>query len=606
MSAGARVPVGGESAARCLLAGLRASFAADRRTSALLSAVITANAFGAGAVAYGLGTIVSRVATDGTRAVVLAALGVAVGQALVEIGFRIQFTLRLNMQLAVDRELRRELARLVSSVPTVGHLEEPEQVDRIATLRRQSGDLAAAGWNLLETLSVAVQICLSAFLLATVSPPLVLLVVLAAPGVFLAQRARAVETAALDAAAEDERLALDVTRVLTSPGPAGEAVVSAAAPLLRSTVGEAWSRATARRTAGGWRAGAVNLVGFTIFTAGFLGAIAVSLGQVAAGRVAPGALLMVVTLAARLQGQAGHAVWVLGELNRSVLAARRFTWAREEMGRSRDAAPETPGEGAGSPSPTPVPDGPIRFRGVTFAYREGAPVLHGIDLDLPVTGTVAVVGLNGAGKSTLVKLVAGLYRPTSGRIEVGGVPLHSVDLRAWRAGISAVFQDFARFEFTVQETVGLGETASMGDDRAVRTALRDAEGGFAEQLPQGLATRLGTTFGGVDLSAGQWQKLAVARARMRPSPRVLIADEPTASLDVTSEAALNARLFGWRRSGDRGLTIVVTHRLSTVTHADLIVVLDKGRVTEVGPHEELVRAGGGYARLFALQSEAYA
>lgn len=592
------------SSLRYLLSGLRASFAADPRTSAVLTAVITVNMFGGAAVAYGLGTVVSRVATDGTRMVVLAALGVAVGQALVEIGFRIQFTLRLNAQLAVDRELRRELARLVSSVATVAHLEDPEQVDRIATLRRQSADLAASGWNLLEGLSVAVQICLSAFLLATVSPPLALLVVLAAPGIVLARRARNIETAALDAAAEDDRLALDLTRTLTSAGPAGEAAVTGAATLLRDTVEAAWSRATARRAAAAFRAGSVDLIGFTIFTAGFLGAIAVSLTQIAAGRVEPGALLMVVTLAARLQGQAGHAVWVFGELKRSVLAARRFAWAREEMGRPRDGSRQpAPGHAA---LPPLRPGGSIRFSGVTFAYQEGTPVLHNIDLDLPTAGTVAVVGLNGAGKSTLVKLVAGLYHPTSGRIEVDGVPLCDVDPQTWRAGISAVYQDFARFELTVRESVGLGRVASMDDDHAVRTALREAGGDFTDRLPQGIQTRLGPTFGGTDLSLGQWQKLAVARARMRRSPRVLIADEPTASLDVASEAALNSRLFAWRQSGELGLTLVVTHRLSTVTHADLIVVLDAGRVTEVGSHAALMRAGHGYARLFALQSEAYA
>ncbi len=601
MSAGSRV-----AAFRYLFAGLRASFATERRTSVILSGVIAANAIGAAAVAYGLGVIVSRGATDGTRTVVVAALGVALGQALVEIGFRVQFTLRLNVQLAVDRELRRELAHLVSTVPTVGHLEDPEQIDRIATLRRQSPDLAASGWNLLEAISVAVQICLSAFLLATVSPPLALLVVLAAPGVVLARRAREVETAALDAAAEDDRLVLDLTRVLTRPGPAGEAAVTGAAALLRRTVVQAWSRATARRTAGGWRAGAVNLVGFAIFTTGFLGAIAVSLGQVSAGRAAPGALLMVVTLAARLQGQAGHAVWVFGEINRSVLAAQRFTWAREEMGRSRDGDSPAQREGTGTSPRQAPPGGSIRFSGVTFEYQEGTPVLRDVDLTLPASGTVAVVGLNGAGKSTLVKLVAGLYHPTSGRVEVGGVPLHTVDPELWRADISAVYQDFVRFELTVRESVGLGKTTSIGDDAAVRTALREAGGGFAERLPQGLETRLGTTFGGVDLSLGQWQKLAVARARMRPSPRVLIADEPTASLDVASEAALNAQLFAWRQLGDPGLTIVVTHRLSTVKHADLIVVLDAGQVTEVGTHEALVCAGQGYAHLFALQSKAYA
>jgi ATP-binding cassette, subfamily B, bacterial len=233
-----------------------------------------------------------------------------------------------------------------------------------------------------------------------------------------------------------------------------------------------------------------------------------------------------------------------------------------------------------------------------------------VTLTLPAGATVAIVGDNGAGKTTLVNLLAGLCHPTAGRILVDGTDLAELDPETWRQRVSAGFQDHARFEFSAQRAVGLGRLAELDDAAAATAALRRAGAGeLPERLPAGLQTQLGPGWpAGVDLSGGQWQKLAVARAMMRPDPLLLLLDEPTAAIDAETEHELFAR---WtlavssirERSG--AITVLVSHRLSAVAMADLIVVLQAGQVHEIGSHAELIAAGGRYAELFDLQARGY-
>jgi ATP-binding cassette, subfamily B, bacterial len=248
---------------------------------------------------------------------------------------------------------------------------------------------------------------------------------------------------------------------------------------------------------------------------------------------------------------------------------------------------------------------------VSFRYpgrREDT--IRNLDLVLPAGATVAIVGDNGAGKSTFVKLLAGLYRPTSGRITVDGTDLADVSATEWRQHVSAAFQDHARFEFLLQETVGIGRLPEMDDAAAVEAALERA--GAADipgRLPDGIRTQLGIAWdGGIDLSGGQWQKLAIGRAMMRTDPLLLLLDEPTAALDAESEYQLFER---WTRmaedvkSATGAITLLISHRFSTVRMADLIVVLGDGAVAELGSHEELMAQGKTYAELFELQARAY-
>jgi ATP-binding cassette subfamily B protein len=226
---------------------------------------------------------------------------------------------------------------------------------------------------------------------------------------------------------------------------------------------------------------------------------------------------------------------------------------------------------------------------------------------------VAIVGENGAGKTTLVKLLCRLYQPTSGRILVDGRELARMPADAWRSRLAGAFQDFFRFEFKARHSVGLGDVPRLDDEPAVVSAVdRAGAGDVVSHMAAGLDTQLGPTWpDGVEVSFGQWQKLALARGFMRDSPLVLVLDEPTAALDAETEHALFERYAAAARGGksngsaDGRVTILVSHRFSTVRMADLIVVLDGARVVEVGSHEELVARGGQYSELYGIQAAAY-
>jgi ATP-binding cassette subfamily B protein len=347
----------------------------------------------------------------------------------------------------------------------------------------------------------------------------------------------------------------------------------------------------------------LDAAGWLLFALGYVGALAFVVTQALAGRVTPGQVLMAVALAGQVhtfvRWSAATTRWFLQTLR----AVERYLWILDyaEAARPRPADPV--------PVPGQLVHG-IACERVSFRYPgTNVDVVQDLDLQLPAGATVALVGENGAGKTTLVKLLCRFYEPTSGRITVDGVDLRRFAIDEWRAHLAAGFQDFVRFELLAREAVGVGDLPRIAEPEAVGAAL--ARAGAAElpaQLPHGLETALGTSWeGGVDLSLGQWQKLAVARALMRERPLVLILDEPTASLDAESEQALFARFHRAAcASGTAGsLTLLVSHRFSTVRMADLIVVLDRGRVVELGTHQQLLSRAGLYAELFAIQAAAY-
>ncbi|HEV3025170.1 MAG TPA: ABC transporter ATP-binding protein, partial [Pirellulales bacterium] len=240
---------------------------------------------------------------------------------------------------------------------------------------------------------------------------------------------------------------------------------------------------------------------------------------------------------------------------------------------------------------------------------------------LPAGTVIAIVGDNGAGKTTLVKLLAKLYEPSAGRILVDDVELARMPADVWRTRLAGAFQDFFRFEFRARHTVGVGDVSRLDEEPAVVAAVsRAGADDVVVGLPARLETQLGPTWPqGVEVSFGQWQKLALARGFMRDHPLLLVLDEPTAALDAETEHALFERYAaaanGSRKgsSADDGtavkadgrITILVSHRFSTVRMADVIVVLDGAHVAEVGSHEELMARGGTYAELYGIQAAAY-
>src|SRR6185295_12240485 len=233
-----------------------------------------------------------------------------------------------------------------------------------------------------------------------------------------------------------------------------------------------------------------------------------------------------------------------------------------------------------------------------FGYPGGAAVLDGLDLTIPAGSSLAIVGQNGAGKTTLAKLLCRLYDPRDGAVEVDGVDLRELDLAAWRARVAAVFQDFIRFELPVRDNVAPGGAP----DTSVVGAL--AEAGASDLA--GLDTVLARGYeGGTDLSGGQWQRVALARAlcAVRLGAGLVLLDEPTAQLDVRGESEIFNRILAATR---HCTTILISHRFSTVRHADRICVLEHGKVAELGSHDELMADGGRYRTMFDLQAQRFA
>ena len=253
--------------------------------------------------------------------------------------------------------------------------------------------------------------------------------------------------------------------------------------------------------------------------------------------------------------------------------------------------------GAGGDRPSGAAE--LRFHDVSFAYDEGRAVLDGFDLTVPAGSSIAIVGVNGAGKTTLAKLLCRLYDPTGGRIEIDGIALTDLDPHAWRRHVTAVFQDFVRFEMSLRVNVA----PAGAPDEVIRAALADA--GASDLAGGDLDTVLSKGYpGGTDLSGGQWQRIALARAlcAVRMGAGVLLLDEPTAQLDVRGEAEIFERVLAAARSTT---TVLISHRFSTVRLADRICVMEAGRVVELGSHDELMELGGRYRALFDLQASRF-
>ena len=344
-----------------------------------------------------------------------------------------------------------------------------------------------------------------------------------------------------------------------------------------------------------------------VFGLGYMAALALVVAEAAAGRASTGDVLLAVTAAARIRDQVRGAAGLIQGLLANRRVVGRYLWLVDYADAKRRRADRPSGIAPMLP-PDRLVDG-ITFHQVAFRYPgQERYVLRDIDVHIPAGSVVAVVGENGVGKSTLVKLLARFYDPTSGEIYVDGESLADIDTGAWRARTSAVFEDFIHYELLLHEVVGIGHLPSIDDASAVERALERAGAlDILDGLPTGLATRLGTSHpGAVDLSKGQWQKLALARGVMRPHPLLFLLDETTAALDAETEHALYESYASQARaSGDGSITILVSHRFSTVRMADLILVVNDGRIAECGSHDELMEHDGLYADLYGVQAKGY-
>jgi ATP-binding cassette, subfamily B, bacterial len=515
---------------------------------------------------------------------------------LTTISTRLQRRFRDRVTIALESHV----ARLQATIPTVAHQERVEYLDRLSVLRQQTYVLDHMYMSVFSTCGWLLRLAVTIVLLATVNPLLVLLVVFAVPTVAASSWRPAVERSAQERGAQSDRLARHLFTLTTTASPGKELRVLGIGPRLADRRRAAWEQwygplAAARSRSSIWYA-----AGWACFGLAFVGAIVL----VAVGRSAsPASVLLVLAAGARLSTYVGATVSEIGFLRGTWMdGSRRLAWlenyAAAELAKGDLDVPER------------LEDG-IRFEHVHFTYPGATrQALEDVSFFLPAGSVVAIVGENGAGKSTLVKLLGKLYTPTSGRILVDEVDLARLDPVEWRRRLAGAFQDFFRFELRARETVGLGDLNRLGVEPAVVAALERAGAGeVIETLPRGLDTQLGNTWeNGVEVSFGQWQKLALARGFMRDEPLLTVLDEPTAALDAETEHALFER-YAARARGERlagaGITILVSHRFSTVRMADLIVVLDGARVVEVGSHDELIRRSGQYAQLYGIQASAY-
>jgi ATP-binding cassette subfamily B protein len=526
--------------------------------------------------------------------------------------------------------LTARIAEQLNAVSGVDHLERPAYLTELDLLQQNLRLLGNGPRQILLVIQVLVRTLGIVVILAVIFPPLGLLPLSALfpvagerLSVWLRQRAD-------ERLAADRRLANELFELATSAGPAKELRVFGVAGPLRDRHRELADRIFSGTARAALLGGLFGAAGWLLFAAAFVAGIAVVVVRAADGTASVGAVVLAVTLVQRAQLQVGQAAAAIGQLLTTARTARRLLWLENYAAASRGLVPGGAAGGqslalggaAGGPGlpPAGAAGGPglppavlrrgITLREVSFGYPpDGGLVLDGVDVHLPAGAAVALVGENGAGKTTLVKLLTGMYQPTAGQVLLDGEPLADLDLAAWRERTAAAFQDFVRFELLAAEAVGVGDLPRICQPAALESALERADAtAVAASLPEGLDTRLGRSFtGGQELSGGQWQRLALARGMMRDLPLLLILDEPTASLDAITEAALFERYLSARQLASRSgaITLLVSHRFSTVRMADLIVVLDQGRVAASGDHASLIRAGGLYAELYELQARAY-
>ncbi len=468
--------------------------------------------------------------------------------------------------------LNLELVDLTQARLGLEHFDDPAFNDTLALVRQDIALTRQGLEGVLHLGGLLLRATVTTVILTWVNPWLALLPLAAVPPMFVARRAQRILSAAREARAAQTRLAAHFVELATSADAVKEVRVFGAAPFLMARQREAWRESPLPLL----RSAAVRASGQLLFAFAYGLALFLVLRQATAGTATLGDVVLVITLAVQISVQVAGALGLMSTLQAAAKTADRLGFLRAFPATENEATEGT---------------GPIRLEGVGFAYPSGETVLRDITLTITPGTVVAIVGENGAGKSTLVKLLCGLYQPTTGTI-TPRLPL---------SRLSLLFQDFARLQLLLRENVGVGD---LGTGEASINAALDAANASSIVERVGLDGLLGRDYGdGHSLSGGQWQSLGLARTLMRREPLLLALDEPAAALDAQAEHALFER-FAAAAPPD-AITVFVSHRFSTVRMADLIVVLKDGRIAELGSHADLLSLKGLYAELFGLQARVY-
>ncbi|MDT0268736.1 ABC transporter ATP-binding protein [Streptomyces sp. DSM 44915] len=583
---------------------LRLSWRLEPRLTCAMFATLTLNVVAVAGIALALRAIVNNSMHGHLAAAVVGAVGAAAGYGLMSVIGGLLGNLRI---LLVERvgmtDLQEQIQLDIATIDGLEHLENPGYLDRVTVVGGAAWGLTDGLWAAITTVFTLLQLAVSLVVLGQVNPWLVVLLAMAAAPIWAGQRGESVVRAAEISSAEQYRLQEHLFDLATSAGEGKEVRVAGVGEQLARLQTDAWRAATgvrgrARLVAALWRFG-----GWSVFSAAFVGGLALVTHQAQRGDGSIGDIVLMITIAASLRQSVQTAVSRASDTAGAGRLIVPYLWLRDH------AAGRRASRGAAVPAPDRLTEG-IDLDRVTYTYPgTTAPAMDEVSLHIPAGSVVAVVGEYGSGKTTLVKMLAKFYQPDAGTVRVDGTSLAELDTDSWHARLACAFQDFGRFHVRAREVVGLGDPAFLDDDERVRAAVRTAEAHeIFDRMPDGLDTQLGRELGGIQLSEGQWQRTALARASMRRQPLLFVLDEPTASLDAFSEHAIFQSYMSRARAlaaETGGITVIVSHRFSTVTGADLIVVLHQGRLAEVGSHQELLAAGGRYAELYAIQGNAY-
>ncbi|HEX8005990.1 MAG TPA: ABC transporter ATP-binding protein [Trebonia sp.] len=499
--------------------------------------------------------------------------------------------------------MRGELMDMVNGPPGIDHLDRSDFADNVALVRDGLFATTRSLEAVLQLAGLLLQTAITVGILITVNPLFALLPLCAVVPVLLERAAQSTVEGARERTAERLRLSKHLLELATSTGSVKELRLFGAEREILGRQRRAWDEVTAAMWRGQLKAAGYRALGQGFFALGYGGAVVLELASALHSRASVGDLVLVITLAVQVSVQVSGALGLLSMLQ----VAGRTT---DRIGELRSVAASQPRRSARARVPGRLARG-ITLEDVSFAYP-GAdqPAVSSVSLHIPAGSTLALVGENGAGKSTLVKLLCGLYQPTSGRILVDGEDLAGLDPGQWRSRVATLFQDFSRIELTLGESIGHGDIAHVSDQEAVSAAAARARADrVLRSVPGGLSGYVGHSYSsGAELSGGQWQTVGLARTLMRQHPLLLILDEPAAALDASAEHDLFERYAssaGQAGQEHGGITVLISHRFSTVGMANLIAVLNDGRLTECGTHRQLMASGGLYAELFSLQARAY-